>query len=60
MRSKWWLVPMAVLLLMPLASAKPKDKTRVPEGGSTLVYVLGAGMTCLSAMAVRARSARQK
>jgi hypothetical protein len=62
---KWWLAVMAVLLLMPVASAEPKDKKHhhrhsVPEGGSALVYVLGAGMTCLGAMAVRARSARPK
>jgi hypothetical protein len=56
---KWWLTVMAVLLLIPAASAKPK-KRPVPEGGSALVYVLGAGMTCLGAMAVRSRSARPK
>jgi hypothetical protein len=58
---KWWLTMMAVLLLMPVASAKPKPKKHyLPEGGSALVYVLGAGLTCLGAMAVRARSARPK
>jgi hypothetical protein len=58
---KWWLTSMAVLLLIPVATAKPKPKKHaVPEGGSALVYVLGAGMTCLGAMAVRARSARPK
>jgi hypothetical protein len=59
---KWWLTVLAVLLLIPVASAKPKDKPKksVPEGGSALVYVLGAGITCLGAMAVRSRSARPK
>lgn len=60
---KWWLPVMAVLLLMPVAFAKPKpkpEKQHVPEGGSALVYVLGAGMTCLGAMAARARFARPK
>jgi hypothetical protein len=57
---KWCLIPMTVLLLMSLASAKPRKKQPVPEGGTSLVYVLGAGMTCLGAVAVRVRSARQK
>lgn len=63
---KWWLTLIALLLLLPAASAKPlKDKPRhqhwnVPEGGSALVYVVGAGITCLGAMVVRSRSARPK
>jgi hypothetical protein len=32
----------------------------VPEGGSSLVYVLGAGVTCLGAMLVRSRVAKPK
>ncbi len=58
---KWWLTLMAVLLLMPVAFAnlKPK-KLHVPEGGSALVYVLGAGVTCLGAMALRSRSGKPK
>jgi len=67
---KWWLTAMALLLLAPVASAavlRPKPKPlpppplrrcNVPEGGSALVYVLGAGVTCLGAMVVRSRSAR--
>lgn len=62
---KWWLTSLAFLLLMPAASAgvlkpKPKDppRTSVPEGGSALVYVLGAGITCLGAIVVRSRTAR--
>jgi len=63
---KWWLTSMALLLLVPVASAavmKPKPRPRrwnVPEGGSALVYVLGAGATCLGAMVVRSRSAKPK
>jgi hypothetical protein len=66
---KWWLTTIALLLLLPAAFAKP-DKSHqrhrqamhvtVPEGGSALVYVVGAGMTCLGAMAVRSRSAKPK
>lgn len=63
---KWWLTFLALLLLVPIAPAglvKPKHKhppRSVPEGGSALVYVLGAGVTCLGAMVVRSRSARPK
>ncbi|HEX9111248.1 MAG TPA: hypothetical protein VF845_07190 [Terriglobales bacterium] len=62
---KWWLTVLALLLLMPVASATPwKSKTKkhhsVPEGGSALVYLLGAGMTSLGAMVVRSRSAKPK
>jgi hypothetical protein len=59
---KWWLTVMALLFLLPatFATAKPKLKPHVsvPEGGSALVYVVGAGMTCLGAMVVLSRSAR--
>ena len=57
---KWWLAVVAVLCLAPVASAKHKHKTSVPEGGSAAVYLLGAGITCLGAMVVRSRSARPK
>jgi hypothetical protein len=61
---KWWLTALALLLLLPSATASnPKPRKRhwnVPEGGSALVYVLGAGITCLGAMVVRSRSARPK
>jgi hypothetical protein len=29
---------------------------KVPEGGSAAIYLLGAGITCLGAMAIRSRS----
>jgi hypothetical protein len=71
---KWWLASMALLLLLPAASATaaPLNSHRrhrqslsvpavtVPEGGSALVYVVGAAITCLGAMVVRSRSARPK
>ena len=68
---KWWLTSVALLLLVPAASAtmspvKSHDRHRqslnltVPEGGSDLAYVVGAGITCLGAVVVRSRSARPK
>jgi hypothetical protein len=59
------LVVLLGLAPMSLAAIKPnKDKCRpgvrcqqVPEGGSALVYLVGAGITCLGAMVVRSRSA---
>lgn len=63
---KWWLTTVALLLMVPAAFAtlpkhKPKPRNwNVPEGGSALVYVVGAGITCLGAMVVRSRSARPK
>jgi len=66
---KWWLTLIALLFLLPAAFAKPENSHQrhrqamdvtVPEGGSALVYVLGAGITCLGAMVVRSRSARPK
>lgn len=67
---KWWLTSIALLLLLPAASAtisplryhheRRQTSLNVPEGGSALVYVVGAGITCLGAMVVRSRSARPK
>ena len=66
---KWWLTSIPLLLLMPasFATTSPlkyhhqrRHTWSVPEGGSALVYVLGAGITCLGAMVVRSRSARPK
>jgi hypothetical protein len=70
---KWWL---ALVALMCLASTTfavqdeakktcdpkhPKNcPKQVPEGGSSLVYVLGAGVACLGAMLVRSRVAKPK
>ncbi len=67
---KWWLTAVALLLLVPVASARPlkgKPKHRqfnepapasvtVPESGSGLLYVIGAGTLCLGAMLMRSRS----
>ena len=64
---KWWLTAIALLLLLPAATAtmsppvshqRHRQCRNVPEGGSALVYVLGAGITCLGAMVVRSRSTK--
>lgn len=71
---KWWLGLVALLCLVPTSfavqdEAKPKKcdskhpkncPKQVPEGGSSLVYLLGAGVTCLGAMLVRSRVAKPK
>jgi hypothetical protein len=71
MNRKWCLA--LVLLCLAATTACPtqdeatlknnqrsKENLKVPEGGSSLVYVLGAGVTCLGAMLVRSRSAKPK
>jgi hypothetical protein len=35
-----------------------RDCQTVPEGGSTGLYLLGAGATCLAAIAIRSRAAK--
>jgi hypothetical protein len=60
MNRKWWLAVVAVLCLTPAALAKRKPLATVPEGGSTAVYLLGAGITCLGAMVVRSRLPKPK
>lgn len=65
---KCLLAALVLMCLTPLSfAAKPNrdrgcdDRRRncrnVPEGGSALIYVLGAGITCVGAMVVRARNA---
>jgi len=66
--SKKWLLALVALCLLPATlTAKPKyreDRCRpawerrcraVPEGGSGLVYLLGAGITCAGAVLIRSR-----
>ena len=67
---KWWLGLVALLCLAPAAFPvqdhnnyrKRRDDqfATVPEGGSALVYLLGAGVTCLGAMLLRSRVAKPK
>jgi hypothetical protein len=60
---KFWLMAGALLCLAPAAFAGgplPCSTCRpVPEGGSALVYVLGAGITCIGAMLVRFRAGKR-
>jgi len=69
---KWWLALVVLLCLAPSTfAAKDEAQTKkcdakhpkncamqVPEGSSSLVYVLGVGVTCLGAMLLRSRVAR--
>jgi hypothetical protein len=70
MNQKRWLA-LAFLCLAPISAfagqEKPKPRNhherpanertvQVPEGGSALVYLLGAGVTCMGAMLIRSRS----
>jgi hypothetical protein len=69
---KWWLAAVVLLCLASTAcpvqdAAKPTSLDKrpvkhatVPEGGSALVYLLGAGVTCLGSMLVRSRVAKPK
>ncbi len=67
--SKLWLIALVLLCLAPSTlAAKPKDRgcdprrdkrcQSVPEGGSALVYVLGAGIACVGAVISRSRMAK--
>ena len=71
LKSKCWLTAAVMICLAPSTFAlKPKDRDRgcddrrgrkcqqVPEGGSALIYVLGAGITCLGAVISRSRMAK--
>ena len=63
---KFWLMTGALLCLAPAAFAAGSTPTpcstcrAVPDGGSALVYVLGAGITCLGGMLVRFRARNGK
>ena len=67
---KWWLTALVLFCLAPSTFAvKPHRDRRcdqerqrkcqqVPEGGSALIYVLGAGIACLGAVISRSRVAK--
>jgi len=66
---KWWLA-VALCCLAPMAYAdwdhhhhgcdpdRHRDCEQAPEGGSTPIYLLAAGLTCFGAMFLRSRLAK--
>ncbi len=65
---RWLLAVVALCCLAPAAFAHHdrgcdsyslKNCRQVPEGGSTAIYLLGAGLTCFGAMLVRSRVAKR-
>jgi hypothetical protein len=72
-RKKWLVAALMVCCLAPAALAerelgryreqgcdprRQRCQQQVPEGGSTAVYLLGAGLTCFGAMFLRSRIAK--
>jgi hypothetical protein len=67
-KAKWFLAAFLVCCLTPAMFADgrkgcdPRDRgcrqQQVPEGGSTTVYLLGAGVVCASAMFLNSRAAK--
>ena len=69
--AKWGLTLVALLCLAPATlAAKPKhdkgcdddkhkDCHQVPDGGSGIIYLLGAGVTCAGAMVIRSRESKR-
>jgi hypothetical protein len=69
---KWFLGTSLLLCLVPVSFAfdrspdkhhgkcKPHDdcSQQVPEGGSTAMYLLAAGLACVTAVSVRSRSSK--
>jgi len=56
---KWLLGVVALCWLAPAAFAQSSTPSvAVPEGGSTAIYLLGAGLTCFGAMFLRSRLAK--
>jgi hypothetical protein len=71
LRGKWGLTLVILLCLAPAAlAAKPKNDKKcddrrerchqAPEGGSAVVYLLAAGVTCAGAMVIRSRETKLK
>lgn len=68
MKDKLMLAAVMLICMAPVSLvAKPRDERvcdqrrdrrcqQVPEGGSAAIYLLGAGITCLGAIAIRSRS----
>jgi hypothetical protein len=70
-KGKWWVAALLVCCLAPAALAgqgrggrgcDPRQKDchqQLPEGGSTAMYLLAAGVTCAGAMFLKSRMAKQ-
>ncbi len=63
-KRKWWLAAVVICCLSPTAFADrdhhhcdrwQQDCQQAPEGGSTAIYLLGAGLTCFGAIFLRSR-----
>lgn len=71
-KRKWLLAVVALCCLAPAAfagreqagqvsgcaGASAQNCKQVPEGGSTAIYLLGAGLTCFGAMFLRSKLAK--
>ena len=58
-KANWWLAAVAICCLAPSAFAdQPNKPKHLPEGGSTAIYLLGAGLTCFGAMFLRSKLAK--
>jgi hypothetical protein len=71
---KWWLAAVLICCLCPAGFGHDKDKCKdhhnakdnakgckpssVPEGGSSAIYLLGAGLICTGAMFLRSRAVK--
>jgi len=64
-KRKWWLTAALVVCLATGAFADHdrhrcdphrRDCQQVPEGGSAVTYLLGAGLACFGAMFLRSRT----
>ena len=71
-KGKWWMAALLVCCLAPAALADqgrgghgcdPGEKgchqQQTPEGGSATMYLLAAGVTCVGAMLLKSRRAKQ-
>jgi hypothetical protein len=71
-KMKWLLAGVALICLAPAGAFANRDRghdcdrwdrekkcsVQTPEGGSTAIYLLGAGLTCFGAMVLRSRVAK--
>jgi hypothetical protein len=65
-RSENWLLACLAICCLAPSSALASNQVirqnfsfRVPEGGSALIYLVGAGLTCVGAMFLRSKLAKR-